>query len=254
MRENTESQSMMGGVRLQEILLLCLRKWWVIVLCFVLAAAIAFGYTKVFVTPMYTSSISIYINNSRSEQISDYISGADLSASTKLVDGYRNIVTSNRVLEAVADELDHDYTAGGLAGYIYTGKVGETQIFRVYVTHSVPAEAARIANTIAKVFPAKGAEIIEGSSARIIDYAKVPTSPVSPSYTKNTFFGGVVGAILAVALLIIQYLRDSRIKDEEELLALFDLPVLGRVPDLEQEGIASTYQYAKKPATKEGAS
>lgn len=250
MRENTESQSA-AEINLQEYLLLYLRKWWVIALCCALVAAIAFGYTYTFVTPMYRTSISIYINNSRNEQISDYISSADLSTSTRLVDGYRNIVTSDRVLEAVAEEMDHNYTAGQLAGHIATGKVGDTQIFRVYVTHAIPTEAARIANAIAKVFPAKGAEIIEGSSARIIDYAKVPSGKISPNYTENTMMGGFIGALMAVIFVTIQHLRDSRIKDEEELITLFELPILGRIPDLEQEGTASTYGYAKKPAAKE---
>lgn len=251
MRENNENQASAVEINLQELLLLYLRKWWVIVICCVLGAAMMFTYTKLFVTPMYRASFSVYINNSRGEQGTDYISSSDLSASTWLVNGYMDIVKKDRVLDAAATKLNNDYSSAALRSMVTTQKIENTQIFYVYVTHPIPAEAARIANAIAQVIPTKGAEIIDGSSAKVIDFAKVPGTPVSPSYPKAVMTGGLIGVLLAILFLTIGFLRDTRIRDEEELLMLFDLPVLGRIPDFEQEGVTSTYEYVKKPAAKE---
>ena len=250
MRENNENQASAVEINLQELLLIYLRKWWVIVICCVLGAAMMFTYTKLLVTPMYRASASFFINNSRG-QSTDYISSSDLSASSWLVNGYMEIVQKDWVLEAATTKLNNDYTVGQIRGMISTSKVESTQMFYVYVTHSMPEEAARIANAIAQVIPTKGAEIIEGTSARVIDFAKVPVGPVSPSYPKAVMTGGLVGVLLAILFLTIGFLRDTRIRDEEELLMLFDLPVLGRIPDFEREGVTSTYEYVKKPAGKE---
>lgn len=252
MKENNEHQASAVEINLQELLLLYLRKWWAIAVCFVLGAAIMFTYTKVFVTPMYRSSFSVYINNSRGTQNSDSLSSNDLSASSWLVNGYMEITKKDHVLSAAADRLG-GYTAGQIRGMVSTSKVESTQIYYVYVTHSVPAEAQRIANAIADVIPTKGAEIIDGSSAKVIDRAKLPVAPISPNYTKSIAVGGMLGVLAAIAFLTISFLRDTRIRDEEELLMLFDLPVLGRIPDFDQEGITSTYEYVKKSVAKEEA-
>ncbi len=253
MRENSDSRSMAVEFNLLEILLLCLRKWWLIALCCVLTAAIAVGYTIMFVTPQYRSNASIYVNNSNNDQVTDYLSSSDLSASKWLVNGYMRLTISDRVLDQVAERLNNDYTPGQIGSYITTSKLEETQIFQIFVTHPVPAEAARIVNVVAEVVPEVGAEIIEGSSAKVIDLGDVSNNKVSPSNTKAALSGGAIGVVLAVGFLVIQFLQDTRIKDEEELLALFDLPVLGRIPDFEQEGVISTYEYGKKSVEKEGA-
>jgi capsular polysaccharide biosynthesis protein len=250
MKENNEHQASAVEINLQELMLLYLRKWWAIALCCIVGAAMMFTYTKLFVTPMYQSNFSVYINNSRGTENSDSLSSADLSASSWLVNGYMEITKKDHVLGAAAERLG-GYTAGQLRSMVSTRKVDNTQIFYVYVTHSVPAEAQRIANAIADVIPTRGAEIVDGSSAKVIDRAKLPGAPISPSYTKSIAIGGLLGVLVAIVFLTIRFLRDTRIRDEEELLMLFDLPVLGRIPDFEQEGMTSTYEYVKKPAAKE---
>jgi len=252
MRENNEHQASAVEINLQGLILLYLRKWWAIVICFVLGVAMMFTYTKLFVTPMYRSSFSVYINNSRGTENANSLSSADLSASSWLVNGYMEITKKDHVLGAAAERLG-GYTASQLRGMVSTRKVESTQIFYVYVTHSVPAEAQRIVNAIADVIPTKGPEIVDASSAKVIDRAKLPTSPISPSYSKSVAIGGLLGVLLAMVFLTIGFLRDTRIRDEEELLMLFDLPVLGRIPDFEQESMTSTYEYVKKPAVKEEA-
>lgn len=251
-KNNNENQASAVEINLQELMLLYLRKWWAIAICCVVGAAIMLTYTKLFVTPLYRSGFSVYINNSRGTENSESLTSADLSASSWLVNGYMEITKKDHVLGAAAERLGN-YSAGRIRGMVSTRKVDNTQIYYVYVTHSIPAEAQRIANAIADVIPTKGAEIIDGSSAKVIDRAKLPTDRISPSYFKAVAVGGLIGAVVAIIFLTIRFLRDTRIRDEEELLMLFDLPVLGRIPDFEQEGMTSTYEYVKKPAAKEEA-
>ena len=90
--------------------------------------------------------------------------------------------------------------------------------------------AAFIANAVAEVAPGEIESFVEGSSTKIVDYAKVPESPYSPSYRKNIMLGAAVGVVLIVAILTVRDLLDVRIKREEDLLEISDLPVLGRIP------------------------
>ena len=234
MRENTQERSTGIDIDLQELLMFYLHKWWVIVLCTVVAATIVLGSTYLFVTPTYKANVSIYVNNNRDKAEDGYVSYNDLSVSLRLVNTYINIVTSNRVLEKVSEALHNEYSVGQLAGCVTASQLNNTEIFCVYVTHPNPEEAARIANAVAQVAPDEIAAVIEGSSARIIDMANVPTTKASPNYTTMTLLGAVGGVLIAIVFLTVCQLSDIRIKDEEDLSALFDMPILGRIPDFAQ--------------------
>ena len=56
--------------------------------------------------------------------------------------------------------------------------------------------------------------------------------------------GGAIGVLLAVVFLTIQYLSDTHIKDENDLTALYPLPVLGRIPNFDIVSSESHYGYS----------
>lgn len=241
MKETMDNKTTILEYSLYELLGMYVRKWWVIGIFLVAFAAAAAGFTWKFVTPTYQAKISIYVNNSRGAQEMDSLSSADLSAAQRLVNTYVSITKSNRVLEKVVEELDGEYTVGQLYNSITASQMSDTEIFSVYVVYTDPVEAARIANAIAKVAPGEIANLIEGTSAKVIDTAKVPTKRHSPNYSRRILFGAVAGAFLALVLLTVQYLSDTRIKDENDLINMFNIPILGRIPDFESDVTESTY-------------
>lgn len=230
MREQTNGIKDGVEIDLQKLLLAYLRKWWLIVLCGVVAALGTLYVTVNHITPLYRAGVTVYVNSVRSDQVIEYMSSSNLSAAKQLVNTYVNIIGSDSVLEKVAQEADLPYTTAQIYNMMTAEQVDETEIFRVYITHEDPQVAAEVANAIANVAPAEIEEIVEGSSTKIIDYAKVPTSRYSPSYQKNTVLGGVIGVVIAVLYVTLRYLLDVRIKDSEDLEMLFSLPILGQIP------------------------
>lgn len=255
MRGIMDERSNTLEIDLQELLLVYLRKWWILFLCLVVGASVALGFTWRFVTPTYRTSISIYVNNNRGAEDMDYLSSSDLTAAQRLVNTYVSIAKSDRVLDKISEKLDGDYTAAQLSGMISAKQMNETEIFQIFVVSSDPVEAARIANAAAEVAPNEISNLIEGTSARVIDLAKIPTSRYSPSYSRSAFLGGVIGLVLALVVLTIFHLKDTRIKDENDLTSLFELPVLGRIPNFEfisaGNTYGSSYGYSSKSAEKE---
>lgn len=233
-------------IDLQKLLFSYLQKWWLILLCTVVVAAAACGITKQFITPMYQSSVMIYVNNIRGDQQVDSITSSNLSTSQRLVGTYVNIIKSDTVLEKVADASGMDITAAGIRAVMSAEQVEETELFKVIITHPDPAVAAQLANAVAKVAPAEIEEFVEGSSTKIIDYAKVPKAPSSPSMMRNAILGALIGCVLAVGWLTVMFLLDVRIKDEEDLLMLAEFPVLGQIPEFLQEEGKQRGGYSKK--------
>ena len=235
-----------GGIDidLQGLLRFYLHRWWMILICMILGASIALGLTYHFVTPMYQARISIYVNNNKGDEDKDYLSSADLTASQRLVNTYVSIAKSERVLGKISENLDGEYSVGWLNKAISASQLNDTELFCIYVLHEDPKEAARIANTAAEVAPVEIAQIIEGTSAQVVDIAKVPTSRYSPNYNRMALFGGVLGIFLAVVFLTLHYLSDTRIKDENDLTTLYPLPVLGRIPNFEIASSGNNYGYS----------
>ena len=226
MNENVE-------IDLRELFSVLLKRLWFIFLCAVIVGVSVFAYTKNFVAPTYQSSVTIYVNNN-SNKDSSHISSGDLAVALRLVETYVNIIQSDTVLEKVISETGLTLTASQIRSMLSAKAVGDTEMFRVTITSTNPQMSADIANAVAAAAPAEISKIIEGSAAKIIDYAKVAKTQSSPNYAVNTVVGAAVGAALAVLIIVIMYLADVRVKKEEDLMRIVEAPVLGVIPDLEE--------------------
>lgn len=222
MKENVE-------LDLQELFKVLLKRVWVILLCAVIVGASVLVYTVNLVVPMYDASVTIYVNNKTNN---DGITTNDLAVALRLVTTYINIIQSDTVLDKVIAEADLSLTSDQLRSMISAKVVDETEMFRISVTTPNPQMSANLANAIAAVAPAEIVAIIEGSSAKIIDYARVPTERSSPNYVTNTILGFFAGAVLAVVVILIQRMTETRVRNEEDLTKIGSIPVLGVIPDM----------------------
>jgi capsular polysaccharide biosynthesis protein len=219
-------------LKMQELLVAYMRRWRLIALSVILVTAIALGYSVFFMTPMYRASATIYVSNYSAMPEDEKLTNADLSAAIHLIKGYSIMTESEAVLQKVAERLDERYSTSQLRSMIATEHLGETVIYEIQVSHSNPKEAARIANVVAEVIPVEGPKVLVGTSARMIDSARVPTSSYSPNYTGNALLGAAIGLLLSIAYVTVLCLRDTHIKDENDLTDMFELPILGIIPDM----------------------
>jgi capsular polysaccharide biosynthesis protein len=225
-------------IDLLDLAKVVLRRAWLIVIAAILAAAIAFGYTYCYVTPLYTASAMMYVNNSGITVggTSFSISGSEISAAKTLVDTYSVILKTRTTLEDVIEIDDLDYTYEELYSMVSSEAVNDTEIFQITVTSSSPTEAEKIANTLADILPEKISGIVAGSDVRVVDYAVVPASRISPSYTGNTAKGALLGIVLAAAYIVLRYLLDEKIHSEDYLTHTYpDIPLLAVVPDMSEK-------------------
>ena len=218
-------------IDLKEFLKVLLKRSWIIVLCAVLLGTSLLIYTMNFVAPTYQASTSIYINNN-SGHTGGSVSSGDLAVALRLVASYANIIKSERVLSKVIDKTGLVLTAAQLQSMVKAEPMGETEMLKVTVTTPNAQMSADIANAIAEVAPSEIKDIIEGSSAKIVDIAKVPKSPSSPNYTTSFILGAAIGAFLVIGVFLLQIITDARVKSEEDLTKICAIPVLGSIPQL----------------------
>lgn len=217
-------------IDIMRLLIALWRKIWLVIICAVLAGLAAFLFTRFFVTPMYRANVSVYVDNLPEEEANNnYVSTNTLSAAQRLVKTYITFIQSNTVLEQVIEEGDLNMTAAEIRGMMTASSINDTEVFRVYITHSDPQMAAKVANAIADVAPGK-IDNWTGTTTKIVDYAKVPTAPSSPNYQRNTLLGVLIGIIASIVIISLITILDVRIESEEELEQMFEWPVLGSIP------------------------
>ena len=253
--ENNESKI---SINILEVLKDFLHKWWIILIASVVGACALFVYTFFTTDQKYTATAKMYVNNSSiSSSISDAIdsvtggtiSSSNLQASRTLVSSYAVIMKTHLILDDVLNtaETEEKYTYDQLVDMISVGAVNGTEICYISVTCTNPNDAKLLANTTLHVFKDQISGIMNGSSARIVDYA-VETSPVSRGFTKMSLIGFAVGFVLSlVAIFLIDFYINDTFQDSDALKQALpdDIPVLSIIPDTDTS-YTGKYGYYKK--------
>ncbi len=211
-----------------------LAKAWLIAIVSVVCAILTFAGTKLLITPLYESSAMFYVNNNNFSvgDTSLSISSSDITASKSLVDSYIVILNSRACLTDVIDYAGVSYTYSELKEMLSASAVNDTEIFQVVVTSPDPKEAETIANAVAQILPKRISSIIEGTSAKIVDYAIVASKPSSPSVIKNTILGLLIGLVATAGIIVLYEIFDVTIRNEEDVTQTSTYPILAAVPDM----------------------
>ncbi|MBR1970512.1 MAG: hypothetical protein IKA17_09175 [Clostridia bacterium] len=226
-------------VDIKRIIEIVLERFVSIVVITILCGIISFGVSRYFLTPKYESYITMYVNNRRSTETEvneTKMLTSDIQASQQLVPTYVEMIKSNNVLEVVADKFNErtgeSYSVDKIKRMIEATSLGSTEILKVTVKTTEAAEAREIANIIAEIAPQKIQTFIDRSDVKIIDYAKISTTPVSPNMRNNTIIGTLLGLVLSISFILIKELFDVRVKNTDDLVKRFNYPVLGTIPEI----------------------
>ena len=208
------------------------KKIWLIALVGLIVGGGVFVGAKLMIKPTYRSGFTAYVNNKQGKENTDYLTSSDVTASKQLVLTYQKILTSNTILTAAAKSMELDASYNTLQKLVSTEVKDETEIISVFVVDTDPQFAYDYAQAISKTAPQYMAQIVEGSSMKIIDYPEYSEKRFKPSYTRFALIGFLIGALLVVIFVIIRYFMDDTVKNEGEVENKFALPILGVIPDV----------------------
>lgn len=242
---NRKTRSNEYEIDVIELLRALAHRWWLILLATILGAMLLFVYTRFFVTPLYQSSVSFYVNNG--QQTEDKISNADISASQSLVETYIVILKYGTTLDDVIKDAKLSCSVHDLSEKIRCSSINDTEVFQVTVTDPLPERAEKIAKSIARILPDKVADVIEGSTVRIVRDPTLPEKPSSPHLRHNLVIGAALGFLFSCLYVGLQFILDDRIRDAAKLLKEnYSYPVLAEIPDLMHESKGYYYNSYEK--------
>lgn len=220
-----------------------MRNKFIYIIIFTIVAAIVSGLITHFcVKPRYSATTKMYVYSNTDRISTDStITSTELTASQDLVNTYIYILKSDTVLEAVIKDLDLNISPSALRGGISAQQADKTVAFEVTVTATGPKTAAKIANSIAKIAPKEIVRVVKAGGVEIIDYAKVPTKPSSPNLSLNITIAALAALFISFVAFFLYELFDTTITSERDIIGEFDIPILGTVPNLENNTENSKY-------------
>lgn len=244
-------------IDLKRVFRVLLIRSWIIVIVAFLLGALSFGYARFMITPEYSASVKLYVNNNYAN--SPGFSSSQIAAAQNLADTYMVILKSRSIMEEVANHTGLPYDYNQIMGMVSASAINGTEVFQVKVTCENYKHAAQIANAIAEVLPEKITSVVDGSSVRVVDYAVENSSQVSPNYRNYAIRGALIGAVLTAVLIVVMDLTDTSINSEEYLSAVYqELPLLAVIPDAQTSGSTGYYKgyyqadSKKQPSPTEG--
>ena len=241
--ENKRNESQNFEIDLVALLKETVKKLWLILLVGLIVGATVYVGAKVFIKPTYRSGFTAYVNNKQGKQTTDYLTSSDVNAAKLLVLTYQSIIKSNNILTAAAESIGVDLPYESLAKKVSAEVKDDTEIISVYVVDTDPQFAYEYAQAIAKTAPTYMAQIVEGSSMKIIDVPEYSEKRYKPSYLKFGLIGFLIGALLVIIFIVVRYFMDDTIKNESEIESKFALPILGVIPDITKASNKSSDYY-----------
>ena len=222
----------------QKILNMIMRHVKLIILIGALTTLIAYGYSSFFITPVYSASSLIMVQNYYEYYSAQPTTSYNGSSAGRIDTG--NISASATIAANCVTLFNNspDMTSLMSDAAVTIEQVEEQNFIRFNASSANPQVAANVANQLAEQAPKTFASLYGKDRGRVdtITSATAPTTPVSPNINQNTFIGLGVGLILGVLLAFFLEIIDTTLKPGDDLAKLYAIPVFAEIVDFEKDG------------------
>ena len=214
-------------INLLELFYRLLEKFKIILAAGLIGAILLGVYSYFIATPLYQSTCQMYVLSSKDSAISL----SDLQIGAQLTNDYEEVLYTWEVEAQVRQNLGltDKYTNKQLERMITVNNPNNSRILKITATSADPQEAKDIANEYVNVAREYISTVMLTDAPSLLSMATLPRNPVSPRKTRNIVLGFILGALLAVAIISIQFIMDDKIKTSDDIRKYIGLPTLAVV-------------------------
>lgn len=223
-----EDERFFERMTLLELLQL-LRKRLALVITLPIVCALVMGvYSFFFMANTYTASTSLYVLT-KTETDSGVSNSmyTDLNASQLLTNDVAALIKSDRVVGDTAKDLNMQNLA---AFDVSVSSETTTRVITLSVASEDASGAAVVANKLAENVSDVAQEVMNVQSVNVIDEAVAPSAPSGPNRPMYVAVAFMAGLFLAVAIVVVADMLNTKVRRVEEVEELLGLPVIGRMP------------------------
>ncbi|MBC1937007.1 capsular biosynthesis protein [Listeria grandensis] len=210
-----------------------LKKSWLWIVAFAVGGLVTASLACYFLmTPVFEMNSQVIVSQMETSQ-NAVSQNAEVQANLQLVNTYRVLITSPRVLSEVSEEMNHTYTTAELADKITVSTEQDSQVINITAKDKNPDIAAEISNQAAIAFQKVTPKVMKVDNINILSEAQ-PTSdasPISPKPALLALIGLFAGTLIGVIIAFMRNLLSNKFKDEKDL-DMLEAPLLGSIGKL----------------------
>ena len=205
-----------------------LKKWFLLILLFImigLGGAILYGYSSPII---YESSTTLYVEPQVNSSIVDY---EGILTNSKMIKTYKQIIQSRKIVGKVIENLNLNYTYEQLSDMMTVSAVSDTEMLSISIKSEYYALAPIIANEFSKVFIEQMKEDMGIENIVVIDPAIEKLTPVEPNMVKLMILGLAAGMMIGCALAFILDSMDNKVKNHDDVKKYLKIKTIGMIPN-----------------------
>lgn len=214
------------GLTLNELFLMLIKKWWVIVAFFIIGVTFSIIYAYMFNNDYYEAESSMIVQVTNTYD-SDY---TGLLTGQKLVNTYSEIASSRIAIETLKRNLNLDLSHSQIKNMITVKGISDTLIVKLSVRSYDRVLAAEMANELIQIVKDLSHQFEGLETVEILDPAFIPTSPAGPNRALYIIIGALLSCILGCSVVFIFEFFSNRIRSENDVKTYFNMKTLGRIP------------------------
>lgn len=185
--------------------------------------------------PVYSATAKLYIVGSQGATINV----SDLQLGSMLTMDYEEVFRTWEVHEMVRSQLGVDYTYSQLQSMIRISNPEDTRILYITARHSNAQMAADIANAYASAARTFILQTMDAEEPNLFSVALVPSVASVVSKASNAVKGFMLGAVLAVGVIVLLFVLDDRPRTPEHIQQAADIPTLAVIPSISKKELTA---------------
>lgn len=214
---------------LVELFHLLKKHMQIVVLLPIVCAAVVGLYSVLLMPNQYTATSSMYVL-AQGDSTSSNSLYSDLNASQMLTNDVAKLLQSDRIESQVGEEVGVE----NLKGYkVEVTSATTSRVITLSVTGPNAETAADIVNRMIADVSEVAQSVMNVQSINPVEEAKVPDAPSGPNRLLYTLVALVAGLFAAIVIVVVSDMLNTKVRGSEDLEELVDVPVIGRIPNVQ---------------------
>lgn len=222
-------------INLKEIVKILKKRILLIISILVIGTGTAVGINYFLLPEIYQAQTQILVNqNNKGEAGNPWsINESDI----QLIDTYNVIIKSPAILSKVIEELDLKLSSEALSNQITVSNEENSKVVNIIVEDTSAKQAVEIANKTAVVFKEEVPNLMNVDNINILSNAKLSDDikPVKPNKILNVVASAVGSLLIGIGLTFLIEVLDTTIKDENDIEAISEIPIIGVISPFDVE-------------------
>lgn len=248
----------------QNIFLSVMKRWWLILLCFVIGAGSGYGLGCFADVPVYETE-AVYVLSYSGGDNSIGSMSSEYSFISRILYNCTEIVRQNTFAQMIADRINEGLTEDSqqylpmddlMECIEYSYSTAGTLMYVTVDTGSAEL-SYEIITAVMDYLPdyIKQQYRLAGADAMVFSLINTPLFPEEPVDSRTRLLFTVIGALafsfICAAVIAFIALADNRIKKEEDLKNKYNAPILGIIPDFKDPELKKGGYYKYASSTQE---